>query len=147
LSFNIKQLVKAVFYYFEAKLTALKFFYAPWPWYVAGVIIGLMVPALLIAGNKLLGVRQRFGISVPLAFQRIFLSLLITGGRKAGICFLHSVLLSVALLVDDYLLIQSRKGLLRQQSHHCRKTAYHSQLVFCRSPYSRGPTFSPRKDF
>jgi hypothetical protein len=28
----------------------------PWPWYVAGVFIGLMVPALLIAGNKLLGV-------------------------------------------------------------------------------------------
>ncbi len=27
-----------------------------WPWYVGGVLIGLMVPALLIAGNKLLGV-------------------------------------------------------------------------------------------
>lgn len=28
----------------------------PWPWYVGGVLIGLMVPALLLAGNKLLGV-------------------------------------------------------------------------------------------
>jgi uncharacterized membrane protein YedE/YeeE len=28
----------------------------PWPWYVAGPIIGLMVPVLLIAGNKNLGV-------------------------------------------------------------------------------------------
>jgi uncharacterized membrane protein YedE/YeeE len=28
----------------------------PWPWYIAGPIIGLMVPWLLIAGNKLLGV-------------------------------------------------------------------------------------------
>ena len=28
----------------------------PWPWYVAGPIIGLMVPALLILGNKTLGV-------------------------------------------------------------------------------------------
>lgn len=28
----------------------------PWPWYVGGVLIGLSVPALLIAGNKLLGV-------------------------------------------------------------------------------------------
>ena len=28
----------------------------PWPWYVGGVLIGLMVPALLIAGNKTLGV-------------------------------------------------------------------------------------------
>ncbi len=28
----------------------------PWPWYVAGPLIGLAVPALLIAGNKLLGI-------------------------------------------------------------------------------------------
>ena len=27
-----------------------------WPWYVGGVLIGLMVPALLIAGNKSFGV-------------------------------------------------------------------------------------------
>jgi len=32
----------------------------PWPWYVAGVIIGLIVPALLILGNK------HFGISANL---------------------------------------------------------------------------------
>jgi uncharacterized membrane protein YedE/YeeE len=31
-------------------------FHQPWPWYAGGVLIGLMVPALLIAGNKLLGV-------------------------------------------------------------------------------------------
>ena len=28
----------------------------PWPWYVAGPIIGLTVPLLLLAGNKLLGI-------------------------------------------------------------------------------------------
>ncbi|MGI8508159.1 MAG: YeeE/YedE family protein [Gemmatimonadaceae bacterium] len=28
----------------------------PWPWYVAGPLIGLFSPALLIAGNKLLGI-------------------------------------------------------------------------------------------
>src|SRR5579871_5928569 len=28
----------------------------PWPWYVAGPLIGIMVPLLLIAGNKRLGV-------------------------------------------------------------------------------------------
>jgi uncharacterized membrane protein YedE/YeeE len=28
----------------------------PWPWYIAGIIIGLIVPALLILGNKHLGV-------------------------------------------------------------------------------------------
>ena len=32
----------------------------PWPWYVAGVLIGLIVPALLILGNK------HFGISANL---------------------------------------------------------------------------------
>ena len=29
---------------------------APWPWYVAGPVIGLFVPALLIVGNKTFGV-------------------------------------------------------------------------------------------
>src|SRR5208283_6039699 len=28
---------------------------APWPWYVAGPLIGLFVPALLLAGNRLFG--------------------------------------------------------------------------------------------
>ncbi|HNO70807.1 MAG TPA: YeeE/YedE thiosulfate transporter family protein [Bacteroidia bacterium] len=28
----------------------------PWPWYVAGPLIGLMVPLLLIAGNKSFGI-------------------------------------------------------------------------------------------
>lgn len=28
----------------------------PWPWYVAGIIIGLIVPALLILGNKHFGI-------------------------------------------------------------------------------------------
>jgi len=28
----------------------------PWPWYVAGPLIGLMVPFLLIVGNKTLGI-------------------------------------------------------------------------------------------
>jgi len=41
-----------------------------WPWYVGGVLIGLTVPALLIAGNKLLGVssslRQICAACLPL---------------------------------------------------------------------------------
>src|SRR4051812_44286917 len=28
----------------------------PWPWYVSGPLIGLMVPALLILGNKAFGI-------------------------------------------------------------------------------------------
>ena len=27
----------------------------PWPWYIAGIIIGLIVPTLLIIGNKTFG--------------------------------------------------------------------------------------------
>lgn len=38
----------------------LEFISQPWPWYVAGVLIGLTVPALLLLGNK------HFGISSSL---------------------------------------------------------------------------------
>ncbi len=34
----------------------LEFIRQPWPWYVAGPIIGLTVPALLILGNKTFGI-------------------------------------------------------------------------------------------
>jgi uncharacterized protein len=37
-----------------------EFLKQPWPWYVAGALIGLIVPALLILGNK------HFGISANL---------------------------------------------------------------------------------
>jgi len=38
----------------------IEFVKQPWPWYVAGAIIGLIVPALLLLGNK------HFGISANL---------------------------------------------------------------------------------
>jgi uncharacterized protein len=38
----------------------MEFLRQPWPWYVAGTIIGLIIPALLILGNK------HFGISANL---------------------------------------------------------------------------------
>jgi uncharacterized protein len=38
----------------------LEFLSRPWPWYVSGPLIGLMVPLLLLIGNK------RFGISSSL---------------------------------------------------------------------------------
>ena len=38
----------------------LEFLSQPWPWYVAGPLIGLIVPALLLLGNK------HFGISANL---------------------------------------------------------------------------------
>ena len=38
----------------------LEFIKQPWPWYIAGPLVGLTVPALLIIGNK------SFGISASL---------------------------------------------------------------------------------
>jgi uncharacterized protein len=40
--------------------TMMEFLRQPWPWYTAGLIVGLTVPALLILGNK------HFGISANL---------------------------------------------------------------------------------
>jgi uncharacterized protein len=44
-------------------------FYQPWPWYIAGPVIGLTVPALLLLGNKRLGIsstlRQICAACVP----------------------------------------------------------------------------------
>jgi uncharacterized membrane protein YedE/YeeE len=37
-------------------LNIFEFIRQPWPWYVAGPIIGLTVPILLLAGNKMLGI-------------------------------------------------------------------------------------------
>ena len=34
----------------------MDFLYKPWPWYVAGPLIGLTVPLLLLLGNKKLGI-------------------------------------------------------------------------------------------
>jgi hypothetical protein len=50
-------------------LEIFEFIRHPWPWYVAGPIIGLTVPLLLLAGNKLLGIsstmRQICAMCVP----------------------------------------------------------------------------------
>lgn len=34
----------------------MELLYKPWPWYITGLIIGLTVPALLLLGNKKLGI-------------------------------------------------------------------------------------------
>ena len=34
----------------------MELLYKPWPWYVAGAVIGLTVPTLLLLGNKQLGI-------------------------------------------------------------------------------------------
>ena len=37
-------------------MTIIEFLQQPWPWYVAGPLIGLTVPVLLIIGNKSFGI-------------------------------------------------------------------------------------------
>lgn len=34
--------------------------YSPWPWYVAGPLIGLFVPLILVVSNKMLGISSTF---------------------------------------------------------------------------------------
>jgi uncharacterized membrane protein YedE/YeeE len=38
----------------------MAFLWEPWPWYVAGPLIGLVVPALLLLGNKPFGISSNF---------------------------------------------------------------------------------------
>lgn len=38
----------------------LEFISQPWPWYIAGPLIGLIVPTLLILGNKSFGISSSF---------------------------------------------------------------------------------------
>lgn len=49
---------------------------APWPWYVAGPVIGLFVPLLLIAGNRL------FGVSSNLRHMCAACAEILTGERR-----------------------------------------------------------------
>jgi len=37
-------------------MSILRWIQQPWPWYVAGPLIGLMVPLLLVSGNKAFGI-------------------------------------------------------------------------------------------
>lgn len=42
----------------------------PWPWYVAGPLIGLVVPLLLVLGNKLFGVSANLRHACAAVFPR-----------------------------------------------------------------------------
>jgi hypothetical protein len=57
----------------------------PWPWYVAGPLIGLTVPALLILEINLSGSVHRSDISVQPVFLRISAFLNTTGKKNSGI--------------------------------------------------------------
>src|SRR5947207_1878369 len=46
----------------------LNIFTSPWPWYVAGPLIGLMVPVLLIIGNKSFGISSSLRHACAICF-------------------------------------------------------------------------------
>lgn len=49
--------------------TTLAMMAKPWPWYVAGPLIGLFVPALLLVGNRIFGIssnlRHACAVAIP----------------------------------------------------------------------------------
>ena len=38
----------------------MEWIFEPWPWYIAGPLIGLTVPLLLLLANKQLGISSSF---------------------------------------------------------------------------------------
>ncbi len=48
----------------------MEFFLHSWPWYIAGPLIGLFVPALLLIGNKLFGISSSFDHLCHLSFPK-----------------------------------------------------------------------------
>jgi hypothetical protein len=83
----------------------LDWLYAPWPWYVAGPIIGFMVPLMLVIGNRSFGIssnlRHMCAIAQPRhigvdffnynwreqSWSLVFAAGTILGGFLAGIVF------------------------------------------------------------
>ena len=65
----------------------VEFIRQPWPWYVAGPLIGLTVPLLLIWGTNLLASVHLCAISGQPACQLVFHSLSMNGKKNHGTCF------------------------------------------------------------
>jgi uncharacterized membrane protein YedE/YeeE len=90
----------------------------PWPWYVAGPLIGLMIPLLLIFGNKTFGISSSLRhicaacISTNVEFFKydwkketwnlVFAAGIIAGGVLAGMIFRnpHPVQISESTIAD-----------------------------------------------
>lgn len=81
----------------------LELLQSPWPWYVSGPLIGLMVPLLLIAGNKPFGIssslRHICAMCIPVkinffnydwkkeAWSLLYVAGILIGGFLAGFVF------------------------------------------------------------
>lgn len=108
--------------------------YEPWPWYVAGPIIGLTVPALLLLGNKALGIsstlRQICAACAPTnipffnydwkkdSWNLYFAGGIVIGGFLGGYVFANPNAVEVAASTTVYLRelgLDNPKGLLPEE--------------------------------
>jgi uncharacterized membrane protein YedE/YeeE len=97
----------------------MDFLYKPWPWYVAGPIIGITVPLLLLMGNKRLGISSSlrhicaacFPGSVPLfkydwrkeVWNFWFVGGVLLGGILGGVVFANPHPVDISLSTQTYL--------------------------------------------
>ncbi len=97
----------------------MDFLYMPWPWYIVGPLIGLTVPALLLLGNKKLGVSSTLRqlcaaclpANVPLlqydwkkdSWNLFFVSGILIGGFLGGTVFSNPDAVAISSNTTEYL--------------------------------------------
>jgi len=97
----------------------MDFLYKPWPWYVAGPLIGLTVPLLLLLGNKNLGLsstlRQICAACIPAdlpllkydwkkdSWNLLFVAGVLIGGIVAGVVLANPNPVAISQSTLDYL--------------------------------------------
>ncbi len=97
----------------------MDFLYKPWPWYVAGPLIGITVPLLLWLGNKNLGISSTlrqicaawFPANVPLfnydwkrdSWNLIFVIGVLAGGILGGVVFANPEPVAISPNTVEYL--------------------------------------------
>ncbi len=112
----------------------MDFLYKPWPWYVAGPVIGLTVPLLLLLGNKKLGISSSLRhicaacvpASIPLfkydwkkEIWNLYFALgLVIGGFIGGVVFANPEPVAIAPSTQQYIAsfgISQQTGLMPQE--------------------------------
>jgi hypothetical protein len=106
----------------------MEILYEPWPWYVAGFFIGLMVPLLLLLGNKTLGISSTmrqicaacYPAGIPLlnyawkkeSWNLFFVAGLVIGGWLGGKVLANP---EAIMIQEEMIAILKSKGLLHPQ--------------------------------
>ena len=97
----------------------LEFILEPWPWYVAGPLIGLFVPLLLIFGNKNFGIssslRHICAMCVPMDIKYFKYD---WKSEKWNLFYVAGVLLG-GLIASQFLMSSERVNILPLNSSFC----------------------------